>query len=150
MAALNATVSGCKGRGGGGWEGTPTPFTFPPPSYDVMCESLSGPLRICFSHIFTLPHFRVTCRTTRPLRPSRPCSYSTLLPNSRTSTLQGHPPDPATLEALPALQLLHLVCLYRVKNLITYLLFNLNVPLLWVTVLRNVVVSQSLVCGGVC
>jgi len=44
---------------------------------------------------------------------------------------------------LPTLKLLYLVRLSHVKNLITYLLNNLNVPLLWVTVLRNGAVSDA-------
>ena len=57
--------------------------------------------------------------------------------------MQGQDADPATFELLPTLKLLYLTRLYHVKNLISILLYNLNVPLLWVTVLRNVVVSLS-------
>lgn len=59
--------------------------------------------------------------------------------------------DPAALGMLPALKLLHLVRLYRVNNLVTYFLFNLNVPLLWVTVFRNLaivlVMTHWVACG---
>ena len=59
--------------------------------------------------------------------------------------------DPGALSLLPLLKLLHLVRLYRVRNLITYLLFNLNVPLLWVTVFRNLaivmLITHWVACG---
>ena len=59
--------------------------------------------------------------------------------------------DPAALDFLPALKLLHLVRLYRVNNLVTYFLFNLNVPLLWVTVFRNLaivlLITHWVACG---
>ena len=43
----------------------------------------------------------------------------------------------------PLVPQLYLVRLYRVRNLFTYLLFNLNVPLLWVTVMRNIAVRSG-------
>lgn len=58
--------------------------------------------------------------------------------------------DPGALDALPALKLLHLVRLYRVRNLITYLLFNLNVSLLWVTVIRNLLIVALVVHWAAC